>query len=755
MEEKRIDFLNNVNGLGNPKLQKPWLQIQQTAAMQVLVPSSSQTHAHEVHGHAASSSSSSYEKTTPDGESEDAEMFSDIVLKYIRDMLMDEDMEERKCMYQECSALQATVKPFYDILGENYPPCPTVDPAPPSLYDSGIDQKQFYNNSTANNKNKDGSNREDSRFGGLFDSPISKDFESPLSSNFSAGYSSQVSFSSSCSSTVIDGLPDSPINEISLRELFSENDPSFGVGKEFEDVPRFVPNENVRFGVENDRLKRGLKQESDFELKVEKKEDGALVLPRNAHSDDENGYRRQKNPHRDDLDLEDRPSNKHSAVYPENEIRTPTFDEVLLCGGKNGRTFSVIQKEVLGNGVQKSSQNGSVKGTQGVKSRGKKQGKKEVVDLRALLVHCAQAVATDDNRGAKEILNQIRQHASCYGDGSQRLAHYFAESLVARLSGTGGRLYTMLSSNRPSAAEILKAYHLYLAATPFKKMSHSLSNQTILNVAENATRLHIVDFGILYGFQWPCLIQSLAARPGGPPKLRITGIDFPQPGFRPAERIEETGRRLADYARSFKVPFEYQAIASKWENLQVEDLFLSSDEVLVVNCMYRLRNLMDETVVVDSPRNIVLNKIRIMNPRVFIQGVVNGAYNAPFFITRFREALFHYSALFDALETTVPRDHPERIVIEKELLGREILNVIACEGLERVERPETYKQWQGRTQRAGFVQLPLNQNILSKCRARVKALYHKDFGVDEDGNWMLLGWKGRIISALSTWRPSG
>ena len=60
--------------------------------------------------------------TISDEESEDTEVYSDIVLKYISDMLMDENMDEKKCMYEECSALQATVKPFYDILGENYPP---------------------------------------------------------------------------------------------------------------------------------------------------------------------------------------------------------------------------------------------------------------------------------------------------------------------------------------------------------------------------------------------------------------------------------------------------------------------------------------------------------------------------------------------------------------------------------------------------------------------------------------------------------
>lgn len=686
--------------------------------------------------------------TTTDGDSDDKETYSDIVLKYISDMLMDENMEDKKCMYQECSALQATVKPFYDILGENYPPQGMC-----SKSKIGQNQNQLLNYTKDDVPYK----IEDSSWiGEFFNSQMPTGFESPLSANLSAGYSSQYSFSSSGSSTVIDGLPDSPIYEINLSEYFSENKQDSGLG-EFEEASQVVPKLNMGISAENGRVMRAPKKETDLELKVGKRED-AIGVPfqMNAtHSDDENGPKRQKDPHREDLDLEDRQSNKHSAVYSDNVIRTESFDEVLLCGGRNGKNFADMQVQVLQNGVQKSVQNGSMKGSQGPKTVGKKQGKKEVVDLRSLLLICAQSVAADDTRGANETLKQIRQHASAYGDGSQRLANYFADGIAARLSGSGGRLFTMISSGAlSSAAEILKAYQLLLVATPFKKISHFMTYQTVLNVAEGETRLHIVDFGILYGFQWPSLIQCLANRPGGPPMLRITGIEFPQPGFRPAERIEETGRRLEDYAKSFGVPFEYQAIATKWENLDVEELGLRSDEVLVVNCLGRLRNLLDETVVQDSPRNIVLNKIRSMNPRVFIQGVVNGAYNASFFITRFREALFHYSALFDALETTVPRDNQQRFLIEKEIFGREILNVVACEGSERLERPETYKQWQGRTQRAGFVQLPLDRSILSKSRDKVKTFYHKDFGVDEDGNWMLLGWKGRTIHALSTWRPS-
>ncbi|KAJ6820723.1 scarecrow-like protein 9 [Iris pallida] len=466
---------------------------------------------------------------------------------------------------------------------------------------------------------------------------------------------------------------------------------------------------------------------------------------------------RRKNPSIEELELAHGRSNKQSAVSAPSEetIRSDMFDKVLLCNGDKCKTVSALREAMQNGGNRGAASGAKVPGGGGGKTRGgKKQTKKEVVDLRTLLVHCAQAVAADDRRTANELLKQIRKSSSPFGDGSQRLAHCFADGLEARLAGTGSQIYQSILAKRTTATDILKAYQLYLAACPFKRVSHFYSNRTILNAAEKATRVHIIDFGIYYGFQWPCLIQRLSTRLEGPPRLRITGIDVPQPGFRPTERIEETGKRLADYARSFNVPFEYNAIASKWETIRVEDLRIDKGEVLVVNCLYRFRNLVDETVVVDSPRNRVLNTIREADPDVFIHGIVNGSYSAPFFVTRFREALFHYSALFDMLETNVPREDAQRLHLERDLFGQEALNVISCEGSERVERPETYKQWQVRNLRAGFRQLPLNPEIMKNARDKVKGCYHKDFVIDEDSQWLLQGWKGRIIYALSTWKPN-
>jgi 2-hydroxychromene-2-carboxylate isomerase len=265
-----------------------------------------------------------------------------------------------------------------------------------------------------------------------------------------------------------------------------------------------------------------------------------------------------------------------------------------------------------------------------------------------------------------------------------------------------------------------------------------------------------VDYNVQYGFQWPGFFRWISIREGGPPEVRITGIDLPQPGFRPAFQIEETGRRLSNVAREFGVPFKFHGIVAKLETVRAEDLNLDPDEVLVVTSQCGFSSLMDESADMNkqdsqSPRDMVLSNIRKMRPHVFIDCIANGTYGAPFFITRFREALFFYSALFDMLDATIPRDNEDRQHIERDIIGRCALNVIACEGADRVDRPETYKQWQVRGHRAGLRQLPLNPEVVKIVKDKVKNYYHKDFVIDVDHRWLLQGWKGRILYAMSAW----
>ncbi|XP_006663691.2 scarecrow-like protein 33 [Oryza brachyantha] len=376
----------------------------------------------------------------------------------------------------------------------------------------------------------------------------------------------------------------------------------------------------------------------------------------------------------------------------------------------------------------------------------------EAVDLHTLLLHCAKAVV-DERRSAAELLEQIRQHASPTGDAVQRLGHCFAKGLEARLSGTGIHAYRSLAATRTSTADFLKAYQLFMSTCCFRKVAFTFANKAIFNAAAGRSRLHIVDYGLHHGFQWPELLQWLGEREGGPPVVRITHIDLPQSGFRPAKHMEEMGTRLSRCAHQFGVPFEFRLIvAPQWQSVCVDDINMEPDEVLTVNDLFNFRTLMDESVVIDSksPRDIVLSNIAKMRPDVFVHGTVNGSHGITF-LSRFREALFYHSAMFDMLDATMPRESQLRLVLEQDILGWVALNAIACEGEDRVERGETYKQWQVRNQRAGLRQLPLNRETLVMVTNMVKKHYHKDFVIEEDQQWLLQGWKGRILFAHSTW----
>ncbi|KAL4558226.1 hypothetical protein LXL04_036424 [Taraxacum kok-saghyz] len=375
----------------------------------------------------------------------------------------------------------------------------------------------------------------------------------------------------------------------------------------------------------------------------------------------------------------------------------------------------------------------------------------EMVDFKELLMQCAEAMANGETSQSVQILKMIRIHSSPHGNSSNRMAHYFANAIEARLCGTGTDIYRAFAS--ASAAWILKSYKAYIKACPFHRMSNVFANKSIAKLANGRDKLHIIDFGILYGFQWPCIIEGLSLRPGGPPKLRMTGIDLPQAGLRPTQGVEETGSRLIEYARRFNVPFKYHPIAKSWENVGIEDLEIDPEEMLVVNCVYRMRNVLDETVVENRPRDRVLKFIRKLNPDMFVHGVLNGTYNVTYFPTRFRQAVLHFTTLFDMFEATAGHDDDDRKLFERDVYGRDIMNVVACEGRSRVERPEMYRKWEMRNLKAGFVQLALDSDIVDEVRRKVEKQYHKDFVVHEDNNWMLQGWKGRVLYALSLWTP--
>ncbi|KAL8531451.1 hypothetical protein ACS0TY_008159 [Phlomoides rotata] len=607
------------------------------------------------------------------------------VYEYIKHMLMEEedDLENRPCMLQDCSALQAAEKYFHDALSDTGSAPLTPDPDIP---------------------------------------PFS--FHNPDSSRSASGF--RLWSTLDCS-------------------IYGDSGPSFSC--------------------EFDRLVGPL--EGHFQETETVMDDYGACFPDQILNDNVEHVEERRvsgkcvdRGGRGDCAEERNSKQLASSSNGEDFVEIDKYDKSLLCPKMNPGFFSKpLGYESDGTSGSEEENMKKFRKTREVK-RGRPKGSKknrkvsQVVDLGDLLTRCAEAAASYNIKSGEHLLKQIRNHSSPSGDANERLAHCFANALEARMAGTGSAMYAAIASRRVPALELLKSYQAYVTVCPFKRMSNVFANKSIASLTKEANKIHIIDFGILYGFQWPCIIQGLSLKPGGPPRLKITGINYPQPGFKPAERVEQTGRRLSEYCKRFSVPFEYNAVAKRWEDIKVEeDLKIERDEMLVVNCLYRLRHVPDESAGVNSPRNGVLNLIKKLKPRVFVHGVVNGTFNASFFGTRLKEAVYHYSSFFDMMEATLPREDQDRLMYEREVFGRDVMNVIACEGSERVERPESYKQWQVRNERAGFKQMRLDKEIVNEVKIKVKTDYHNDFLVEEDKGWLLQGWKGRVLYALSCWKP--
>ncbi|GLT67041.1 hypothetical protein SLA2020_393750 [Shorea laevis] len=697
-----------------------------------------------------SSNSASFFNMGKEGDSScptDGIDLEDSILKYISEVLMAEDMENNPSTFHNALALQAAEKSLYEVLGQNYP-TPTTDnqtqTQTPTLYDcyQGAENPESCSSGNFDVQNSFGSSSSSnsSSFfppwnGDFWENNTSRPsfFETPVPSNFIFQSTSSFRYRPSLSS----------------QNNFSNN----GGGASGCPVSEFVIQHISQLA--RTQFNKGVEEANRCLLKVNNLGE---YLP--------TFLTKKKNHVREDEDLEEGRNNKQSATSMDDETELLVrFDRMLPCGGRREPCPSFIVSWSLQDMQRQTTSQQSVQTNYGSSNggkaaRGKKQQgkKKEVIDLRTPLISCAKAVSTNDFTTAKEQLKQIKQHCAQFGDGTQRLANVFVDALEARIAGTGIQIYTALSSNTKSTADVLKAYQLFIAVCPFIKCATIFANHSILKLVEEkkATTLHIIDFGIRHGLQWPALISSLSEITvgTGPPKLRITGIDYPGRGFRPDKAVQEAGRRLAMYCGRYNVPFEYNAIAQKWETIQIEDLKISPDEAVAVNSQHRFENLLDETVMENNPRDSVLNLIRKVNPDMFIHSIVNGSHNTPFFVRRFREALFHYSALFEMFDAIIPREDQIRLMFEKELWREEVMNIVACEGTERTERPETYRQWQFRNKRAGFRQRPLDPELMREFKGRLRHVYHNDFIVEQDGQWMLQGWKGRILFASSVWVPA-
>ncbi|KAK4285418.1 hypothetical protein QN277_002118 [Acacia crassicarpa] len=147
-----------------------------------------------------------------------------------------------------------------------------------------------------------------------------------------------------------------------------------------------------------------------------------------------------------------------------------------------------------------------------------------------------------------------------------------------------------------------------------------------------------------------------------------------------------------------------------------------------------------------------LNAIQKLKPKLMLITEQESKTNESSLKTRLENALVFYGALFDCLEANVPKTREaDRSIMERMLLGEEIKNIIACEGIQRKERHEKAETWVRWLELAGFQRKPLNYaRILQVTRPL------QDFGrgykLEEHDQCLFVCWNDRPLYSVTAWK---
>ena len=371
-------------------------------------------------------------------------------------------------------------------------------------------------------------------------------------------------------------------------------------------------------------------------------------------------------------------------------------------------------------------------------------------DLKQVIIACGKAVAENDVRLTELLISELGQMVSVSGDPLQRLGAYMLEGLVARLSSSGSKIYKSLKCKVPTSSELMSYMHLLYEICPFFKFGYMSANGAIAEAIKGENFVHIIDFQIAQGSQWMTLIQALAARPGGPPFLRITGIDDSNSAYARGGGLDVVGMRLYKVAQSFGLPFEFNAVPAASHEVYLEHLDIRVGEVIVVNFAYQLHHTPDESVSTENHRDRILRMVKSLSPRLVTLVEQESNTNTRPFFPRYLETLDYYTAMFESIDVALPRDDKRRMRAEQHCVARDIVNLIACEDAERVERHEVFGKWKARLTMAGFRPYPLSSVVNSTIKTLLHT-YKSCYRLEERDGVLYLGWKNRVLVVSSAW----
>ncbi|KAK9073173.1 hypothetical protein SSX86_007497 [Deinandra increscens subsp. villosa] len=373
-----------------------------------------------------------------------------------------------------------------------------------------------------------------------------------------------------------------------------------------------------------------------------------------------------------------------------------------------------------------------------------------IITPKDMLFECAIAVSEGNVEAASNMINQLRQTVSIDGEPSQRILAYMVEALAARVAVSGKGLYRALKCKEPPSKDRLSAMQVLFEVCPCFRFGFMAANGAILEAFVGEKSVHVIDFDVNQGSQYITLLQTLADQ-NPKPRLRLTGVDDPESVQRPVGGLNHIGLRLEELAKSLELEFEFNSVVANTAVIEPATLNCRAGEAVIVNFAFQLHHMPDESVSTVNQRDQLLRMVKSLNPKLVTVVEQDVNTNTAPFLHRFHEAYAYYSAMFDCLDATLPRESAERVNVEKQCLARDIVNIVACEGEERVERYEVAGKWKARMTMAGFRASPISENVNEMVRKLIK-MYSERYKMKVETNAIHFGWEDKVLIVASAWR---
>ncbi|CAL4908944.1 unnamed protein product [Urochloa decumbens] len=386
--------------------------------------------------------------------------------------------------------------------------------------------------------------------------------------------------------------------------------------------------------------------------------------------------------------------------------------------------------------------------------------------IQQLLLHCAAALESNDVTLAQQAMWVLNNIASSQGDPNQRLTSWLLRALVARACRLCGAPSATPGAPPPEQRAVsVTELAEYVDLTPWHRFGFTASNAAILRAVSGAAAVHVVDLGVTRCMQWPTLIDALSKRPGGgPPALRIS-VPSARPAVPPLLGVsdEELGARLANFAKSKGVQLEFNVIGTSTSTSTTSSpkeqdlasvlsdpaaLALRDGEALVVNCQGWIRH------VAPASRDAFLGAARALGPCLVTVTDEDADLDSPSLASRIEGCFNFHWILFDALDTSAPRDSPRRAEHEA-AVGRKIEAVVGEDDVAGggAERPESGARLAERMRRNGFAGVAFGEEAAGEVR-RLLSEHATGWGVKREEDMLVLTWKGHGAVYTSAWTPT-